>query len=101
MPTIAVPSTTTTVGAKGRVTIPKAIREEVGLAEGHRVMFHVTGTGVLIVPAEVVPRDQAWFYSPQMQERVAAAESDIRDGRVTATDSAEAAQRHLDSLKSG
>lgn len=100
MPTITVPSTTTTVGAKGRVTIPKAIREGLGLAAGHRVVFQVTATGVEIVPVELVPRDQAWFHSPAMQENVAAAEGDIRRGRVTVTDSEGAAQRHLDSLKS-
>lgn len=35
-----------------------------------------------LVPAELVPRDQLWFYHPEMQARVRAAEADISSGRT-------------------
>ena len=48
---------------------------------------------------EVVPADQAWFYHPEMQARVAEAEADFREGRFTRTGTPEEAQAHLDRLK--
>jgi len=97
-PVMSIP-TTATVAAKGRVTIPKAIREGLGLHEGDRVVFHLTATGVELVPVESISRDQAWFYSSAIQARVAAAERDIREGRVVSVESEEELQAHLDSLK--
>lgn len=89
-----------TVGNKGRVTIPDAMRERLGLREGDVVRMVVTEHNTLeIIPAEVVPRDQLWFSHPSMQERVAAALADIEAGRTTVVSSAEAAQSHLDRLK--
>lgn len=36
---------------KGQVTIPKEVREALGLSNGDRVAFVATPTGVLLVPA--------------------------------------------------
>jgi hypothetical protein len=46
-----------------------------------------------------IPEDQRWFYHPEMQQRIAQAESDFREGRSTHTATPEEAQRFLDSLK--
>jgi hypothetical protein len=43
--------------------------------------------------------DQDWFNHPEMRERIARAESEIREGRATRTETLEEAQRLLDSLK--
>lgn len=37
-----------TVGANGRVTIPKAIRDQLDLRKGSRVAFEVTPEGIVI-----------------------------------------------------
>jgi len=40
----------TTVTAKGQVTIPKDIRESLGLTQGDRVLFVLEGDRALLVP---------------------------------------------------
>lgn len=46
-----------------------------------------------------VPKDQLWFYHPEMQVRIARAEEDLASGRCTRTKTPEEAQAFLDSLK--
>jgi antitoxin PrlF len=46
------PSTTLT--SKGQVTIPKVVREELGLREGDRVAFRVLHDGTVVVEPETV-----------------------------------------------
>ena len=43
-----------TLRPKRQVTLPKAIREQLGLHEGDRVEFRVTGTGQVVVEAATV-----------------------------------------------
>lgn len=88
------------VGAKGRVTIPKSIRDQMDLSKGDDLLFRVTADGTVeVVPMARVPRAQAWFYSDEMQDRVERAEEDIRQGRTTRATSVKEAQEHLDRLK--
>lgn len=92
----------TTLRDRGRVTIPKAVRERLGLSEGDTLLFRVTPSGnAEVVPMAQVPRDQVWFYAEEMQRRVAEAEEDIALGRTTRLTSPEAVRAHLDALKSG
>jgi hypothetical protein len=46
-----------------------------------------------------VPKDQLWFYHPEMQARIAHAERDLAEGRSTTTKSLEEARAFLDRLK--
>jgi AbrB family looped-hinge helix DNA binding protein len=41
-----------TVTSKGQITIPKEIREALGLKTGHRVSFHVREDGVVEMSSE-------------------------------------------------
>ncbi|MGH9360943.1 MAG: AbrB/MazE/SpoVT family DNA-binding domain-containing protein [Thermoanaerobaculia bacterium] len=43
-----------TLTSKGQLTLPKAIRERLGVREGDRVEFRVTGTGQVLVEAAAV-----------------------------------------------
>lgn len=45
------------------------------------------------------PSDQSWFYHPEMQARIAEAEADRREGRVTFGSSLEELLAQLDALK--
>jgi len=90
-----------TIDAKGRATLPEDVRADLGLERGDIVLLEKTERGTYeLVPAALVPRDQLWFYHPEMQERVARAEADLREGRFTRTETPEEAQALLDSLKS-
>ena len=88
-----------TVGRKGRVTIPKAIRQILELDSGDEVVFHVVDGRVEVIPMALVPRDQVWFYSRGMQARVMEAELDIATGRTTRVSSVEGLDAHLDGLR--
>jgi hypothetical protein len=46
-----------------------------------------------------IPKDQRWFYHPEMQARIARAEEDFATGRFTRTNTPEEAQAFLDGLK--
>jgi AbrB family looped-hinge helix DNA binding protein len=45
-----------TVTTKGQVTIPKAIRDRLGLKPGSRVVFSLDGEGRAVLEAEGVPK---------------------------------------------
>ena len=65
----------------GQVTIPKAIRQKLRLREGMIVFFETDGEAVRMVPAVVVPRDQAWFYTPEWQKKERQADKELQRGR--------------------
>lgn len=43
-----------TITSKGQITIPKAVREELGLREGDRVAFRVLDDGTVVVEPETI-----------------------------------------------
>jgi AbrB family looped-hinge helix DNA binding protein len=88
-----------TIGPKGRVTIPRLIREQLRVGPGDEIVFHVSDGRAELVPLAVIPRDQVWFYSREMRERVTRAEMEIALGKTTKIPTPEAAQAHLDRLK--
>ena len=45
---------TATVTSKGQITIPKIVRDELGLREGDRVAFRILDDGSVIVEPETV-----------------------------------------------
>lgn len=90
------------VDTKGRATLPEAVRTSLGLRPGDFVILERTARGTYeLIPAALVPRDQLWFYHPEMQRRIQKAESDIAEGRTTVTRTLAAAQSELDRHKSG
>jgi AbrB family looped-hinge helix DNA binding protein len=44
----------TTVTSKGQVTIPKAVRDELGLRAGDRIAFRILDDGTVVVEPETV-----------------------------------------------
>lgn len=91
-----------TVDKRGRGTFPEEVRRDLGLdsEDTNLILLEKTERGTYeLVPATLLPRDQLWFQHPDMQARVAEAETDFREGRFTRTDTSEAAQAYLDGLK--
>jgi len=89
-----------TLDKKGRATLPEDVRKELGVGEGDLVLLERTGRGTFeLVPAALVPKDQLWFYHPEMQARIRQAEESFARGRAVVTRTPEEAQAYLDSLK--
>ena len=72
----------TTVRAKGQVTIPAAVREAARLEEGDPVEVEIVDGGILLRPMKVIDATQAWFWTPEWQEKEREADEDIAAGRV-------------------
>lgn len=72
--------TTLAIRRKGIVTIPEAIREELDLHEGDHLVATVEDGRLILIPASVIPDDQAWFWTPEWQAREAEADQEIADG---------------------
>jgi AbrB family looped-hinge helix DNA binding protein len=89
-----------TLDQKGRATLPEEVRTALGVKAGDFILLERTERGTFeLVPATLVPNDQLWFHHPDIQARIARAESDFAEGRSTRTSSPEEAQAFLDSLK--
>lgn len=71
------------VRTKGVVTIPQEIRRLVDLNEGDEVIFTVEDGKVVLTPAAIIPRDQAWFWTPQWQAKEAEADAEAAAGEGT------------------
>ena len=73
----------TRVRPKGQVTLPGEIRNLLGLNEGDDLAFSLNEQGqVIITRLEVIPPDQAWFWTEQWQKVEREAQADIDAGRV-------------------
>ena len=73
---------TTTIRAKGQLTIPAEIREQAHLEEGDPVEIEVVPEGILLRPQKVIDATQAWFWTPAWQAREAEADADLAAGRL-------------------
>lgn len=68
---------------KGQVTVPTEVRELLGVEEGDDLVFHLDESGrVVISRAQMIPPDQAWFWSERWQRMERAAQADLDAGRV-------------------
>ena len=45
---------TATITSKGQITVPKAIRDQLGVGPGDRIVFRTTGTGEVVIQAATV-----------------------------------------------
>ena len=71
---------TLAIRRKGIVTIPEAIRQELDLHEGDHLVATVEDGRLVLIPASVIPDDQAWFWTPEWQAKEAEADQAISGG---------------------
>lgn len=89
-----------TLDGKGRVTLPEDVRAALGIGAGDFIILERNGRGAFeLVPAALVPKDQLWFYHPEMRQRIRKAEASLTAGRATHTRTPEEAMAFLDGLK--
>ena len=65
-----------------QVSIPKNVRERLGLKEGDYVEFEERDGEIVMVPKKLIDADQAWFWTPEWQALEREADEDIKAGRV-------------------
>ncbi len=67
------------MGAKGQVTLPKHVREALGLKAGDLLETVLTREGALTRPVELKPKK----VDDNQEEALAEAEADVKAGRVS------------------
>ena len=67
------------ISSKRQIAIPKKIMETLGLKPGDEVEFEVEKGTVRLVPTKTIkiPRDQAWFWTPEWQAMEREADQDL------------------------
>ncbi|MDQ1644842.1 MAG: antitoxin PrlF [Cryptosporangiaceae bacterium] len=63
------------IRSKGVVTIPQQVREQLHLQEGDNLIVAVEDGRIVLTPATLLPRDQAWFWTPEWQAKEAEADA--------------------------
>lgn len=71
------------ISSKRQVSIPKKVLETLRLRPGDEIDFVIEGNTAKIVPIKTikVPRDQAWFWTTEWQEKERKADEDLRESR--------------------
>lgn len=71
-----------TMTPNGRVTIPATARRELGVEGDATFEVGVQGDSIVLRPAVVMTREDAWAYTPEHRRILAKAHRDSREGRV-------------------
>ena len=73
------------IGRSYQVAIPREIVNRLGLKLHDYLDVQVRDRVIILEPQVLVPKDQAYFYTPEWQRDERRATADIRKGRVTKT----------------
>ena len=71
-----------TMNAQGRVTLPIEVRRRLRLEAGASFEVEIIDGKVVFSPVILVPREDAWAYTPEHRALVEQAREDVREGRV-------------------
>lgn len=63
-------ATTGTVNRQGRITLPRSIRKELHIEEETMLEVEVRDGGIFLQPALIIPREDAWAYTPEHRAAV-------------------------------
>lgn len=71
-----------TMTPEGRITIPAAARRQIGVEGEATFEVGVDGESIVLRPAVVMTREDAWAYTADHRRLLAKAHQDSREGRV-------------------
>ena len=70
------------IRGRGRVTLPKAVRQRLSLVEGDRLIVVVGRNSIELVLADLISREHLWVLAGTIRSRLEAAEEDLSCGRA-------------------
>ncbi len=73
------------LGQNYQIALPREVIKSLHLHINDYLDIRVKDRKIVIEPQIVIPKDQAYFYTPQWQKEEAEAHEDIKKGRVTKT----------------
>lgn len=65
-----------------QITIPQNLRRLIRLAEGDYVEMELKDGALVLTPVKVIHPDQEYFFTKAWQEKEAAADQDLAQGKV-------------------
>ena len=74
---------TVKLGPKHQITIPSEIYRKLKLNVGDILQVEEREGGIFLIPQTLIPKDQAWFFTKEWQEKEREADEDIKEGRVS------------------
>ena len=77
------------LSARRQITIPAETMERLGLKPGEELELMESEQAIVLVPRKHIPKDQAWFWTDAWQQKMRAAEADVKTGRVRAFENVE------------
>ena len=66
----------------GQVTIPAEMRRQAGIEIGDYVEVRMVDGRLVLVPKQLIDKDQTWFWTEEWQAAEREAENDLRAGQV-------------------
>jgi len=84
------------VTRNGQITLPKSVREKLGVYEGDIIEIEIVGENALLVPKKLVDKSQAYFWTKSWQDGELQAETDIKNGKIQVFTSAKHLIKELD-----
>lgn len=87
------------ISSKRQIAIPKQVLAALNLKPGDEIDIRVeNGTAYMVPVATIkVPRDQAWFWTKEWQEKEREADNEITQGEIRDFDNIEALMKDLHS----
>jgi antitoxin component of MazEF toxin-antitoxin module len=85
------------LGQNCQIALPKDVVKILRLNINDYVDIRVEDSKIIIEPQIVIPKDQAYFYTPEWHKEETGAEKDIKEGRVTKTKNLKELFKELDS----
>lgn len=73
------------LGANYQIALPRALANRLNLQVNDYLDIEVKDNKIIIEPQVMVPKSQAYFYTPEWQNDETAARADIKQGKVTKT----------------
>jgi len=81
--------TVVAMNSQGRITVPAAARDALRIAGETQFEMEVTGQELILRPAIVIPREDAWAYTPETMASIQRAREQVRRGKLRAATEAE------------
>jgi len=80
----------------GQITLPKSVRDKLGVYEGDIVEIEIVGENAVIVPKKLVDKSQVYFWTKSWQDGEIQAEKDIKKGNIKVFKSTKHLLKELD-----
>jgi len=84
------------LGKNYQIALPREVVKNLHLHVNDYLDIKVKENKIIMEPQIVIPKNQAYFYTPEWQKEEAEAREDIKKGRVTKTKDLKGLFRKLD-----